>query len=117
MNDCWSLDVKHNDHVAAAAPDARRDSAAIASVRFACHFVDKCDGRIPGAIRRLLRRAEYLGARRLEVWAFKARTIRFYEAAGWLRGQPDRRGRAQRSRLDLRRSGWRAGPLTQNSFC
>ncbi len=69
--------------------------------------VAECDGRIAGAIlvedarlgdlhvarrfqrrgigRLLLRRAEELGARRLEVRAFNARAIRFYERAGWVR--------------------------------
>lgn len=67
----------------------------------------ECDGRILGAIlveqdcledlhvasrfqgrgvgRRLLRRAEDLGARRLEVRAFNVRAIRLYEWAGWFR--------------------------------
>lgn len=69
--------------------------------------VAECDGCIAGAIlvenarledlhvarrfqgrgigRLLLRRAEELGARRLEVRAFNARAIRFYERAGWVR--------------------------------
>lgn len=47
------------------------------------HVAHRFQGR--GVGRLLLRRAERLGARRLEVRAFNARAIRFYESAGWTR--------------------------------
>jgi ribosomal protein S18 acetylase RimI-like enzyme len=47
------------------------------------HVAREFQGRGVGL--RLLRQAEALGARRLEVRAFNARAIRFYELAGWKR--------------------------------
>ncbi|MEQ9260524.1 MAG: GNAT family N-acetyltransferase [Roseovarius sp.] len=49
------------------------------------HVAHRFQGR--GVGRLLLRRAERLGARRLEVRAFNARAIRLYESAGWTRRQ------------------------------
>ncbi|QLF71776.1 GNAT family N-acetyltransferase (plasmid) [Peteryoungia desertarenae] len=49
------------------------------------HVAHRFQGR--GVGRFLLRRAERLGARRLEVRAFNDRAIRFYESSGWTRGR------------------------------